>query len=59
MILQLALGGLSGLYVIFRMFKQKIVKTLGMEKAEQPHLRTATVVSPVNDQETGELRRSA
>lgn len=35
MVLQLLLGGVSGLYVIFRIFKQKILGLLGIH-AEQP-----------------------
>ena len=30
MILQLLLGGVSGIYVIFRLFKQKILRMLGI-----------------------------
>ncbi len=37
MILQLLLGGVSGLYVIFRLFKQKILRMLGIQtEADQP-----------------------
>jgi hypothetical protein len=30
MMLQLLLGGVSGIYVIFRMFKQKILRVFGV-----------------------------
>ena len=42
MILQLLLGGVSGLYVIFRLFKQKILRMLGIETEPAP-----TAVSPL------------
>ena len=35
MMLQLLLGGVSGIYVIFRIFKQKILDLFGIH-AEQP-----------------------
>ena len=34
MVLQLLLGGVSGLYVIFRMFKQKILGVFGIRTGE-------------------------
>lgn len=34
MVLQLLLGGVSGLYVIFRMFKQKILGVFGIRTEE-------------------------
>jgi hypothetical protein len=34
MVLQLLLGGVSGLYVIFRMFKQKILGIFGIRTEE-------------------------
>ena len=36
MILQLLLGGVSGLYVIFRLFKQKILRALGIKSESAP-----------------------
>lgn len=35
MLLQLLLGGLAGLFVFFRIFKQKISKLLGFAKDEE------------------------
>ena len=32
MLLQLLLGGVAGLFVFFRIFKQKLVKLLGLRK---------------------------
>ena len=34
MVLQLLLGGVSGIYVIFRIFKQKILGLFGIRDAE-------------------------
>ncbi len=34
MVLQLLLGGFSGLYVIFRLFKEKILRMLGLGNQE-------------------------
>lgn len=34
MVLQLLLGGVSGIYVIFRMFKQKILGVFGIHTEE-------------------------
>jgi hypothetical protein len=46
MVLQLLLGGVSGIYVIFRIFKQKILGWFGI-RTEQPemvnHLQFETV----------------
>ncbi len=38
MVLQLLLGGVSGIYVIFRLFKQRILGIFGIksDSAEQP-----------------------
>lgn len=36
MILQLLLGGVSGLYVIFRLFKQKILRLFGIRSEPTP-----------------------
>lgn len=43
MVLQLLLGGVSGLYVIFRIFKQKILGVFGLHTeqpvvVDQPHI---------------------
>jgi len=47
MVMQLLLGGVSGIYVIFRIFKQKIlgwfgIRTAQPETAEQLRFETAT-----------------
>ncbi len=36
MILQLLLGGVSGVYVIFRLFKQKILRMFGIRTETAP-----------------------
>ncbi len=36
MVLQLLLGGVSGIYVIFRMFKQKILGIFGIHPEPKP-----------------------
>jgi hypothetical protein len=58
MILQLLLGGVSGIYVIFRLFKQKILRTLGIRtQAELPAaLPLSKSVLPENE---NQIRRSS
>lgn len=46
MILQILLGGVSGLYVIFRMFKQKILRLLGI-RSEQPLVADQPLSQPI------------
>ena len=58
MILQLLLGGVSGIYVVFRIFKQKIYRMVGIRtEPSQP------VSSPLKQSHTSEdeesRRRSA
>ncbi len=53
MILQLLLGGVSGLYVIFRLFKQKILRMFGIETEPAPK-----TVSPLAEPVPHGKRRS-
>lgn len=46
MILQLLLGGVSGLYVIFRLFKQKILGLFGI-RSEPPLVTEQPLTQPV------------
>jgi hypothetical protein len=55
MILQLLLGGVSGLYVIFRLFKQKILRMLGIQGEPSP----SAVSPPLPPENEDPHRRSA
>ncbi len=58
MILQLLLGGVSGIYVIFRLFKQKILRMLGIRT--ETSLSTASpLTEPVPAENEDPHRRSA
>ena len=46
MILQILLGGVSGLYVIFRLFKQKILGLFGI-RSEPPLVAEQSLTQPV------------
>jgi hypothetical protein len=57
MILQLLLGGVSGVYVIFRLFKQKIFRIFGM-RTESAVAASSNFTSQTPS-ENDDLRRSA
>lgn len=58
MILQLLLGGVSGIYVIFRLFKQKILRMLGIHsETEAPAASPLTGSAPAETEDPH--RRSA
>jgi hypothetical protein len=48
MVLQLLLGGVSGVYVIFRIFKQKILGVFGIH-TEQPALADQSHIEVPNE----------
>ncbi len=56
MILQILLGGVSGVYVIFRIFKQKILGIFGIHPAE-PAAEPAVAPGARSDKDN--LRRPA
>ncbi len=47
MILQILLGGVSGLYVIFRLFKQKILGLFGIRSEPAPRVAEQSLTHPV------------
>jgi hypothetical protein len=55
MVLQLLLGGVSGIYVIFRLFKDKILGLVGIRLKMRDHANTAQTISQKEEQP----RRSA
>jgi hypothetical protein len=55
MILQLLLGGVSGVYVVFRLFKQRILRLFGGRTETAVSSNLSKQVSPENDN----VRRSA
>ncbi len=50
MMLQLLLGGVSGIYVIFRMFKQKILRVFGVRVDDTEVSSTLQELSPEEEQ---------
>jgi hypothetical protein len=60
MVIQLVLGGASGVYVVFRLFKQKIMKMLGLQPKDAPS-SAPSEPTPISSetQETTRVRRSA
>ncbi len=58
MILQLLLGGASGVYVIFRLFKQKILRMFGIETEPAP-TAVSPLAEPVPRENEDPHRRSA
>ena len=56
MILQLLLGGVSGVYVIFRFFKQKILRIFGVRTESTAPVGSNLAGSPTEDDN---VRRSA
>jgi len=60
MVLQILLGGLSGLYVVFRLFKQGILGLLGV-RSDQPPVadQPPTQQVPHDEDEEVQYRRSA
>jgi hypothetical protein len=57
MVLQLLLGGVSGVYVIFRLFKQKILRMFGIRTESGPAARPLTQAGPPENEDSP--RRSA
>ncbi len=54
MVLQLLLGGVSGVYVIFRLFKQKILRMLGVRnESATPVNSAATGQAPTKNEDLG------
>jgi hypothetical protein len=58
MILQLLLGGVSGLYVIFRLFKQKILMMFGIH-TESPQSAGPQISHPLSPKNEDRHGRSA
>jgi hypothetical protein len=58
MILQLLLGGVSGVYVIFRLFKQKILRMFGI-RTEADSSAASPLAKPVPQENEDPHRRSA
>ena len=58
MILQLLLGGVSGVYVIFRLFKQKILNMLGI-RSETGAPAASPLTEPLPQENHDSPRRSA
>jgi hypothetical protein len=58
MILQLLLGGVSGIYVMFRLFKQKILKMLGFRNETGAPAATS-LTEPLPRESHDSPRRSA
>lgn len=56
MILQLLLGGVSGLYVIFRLFKQKILRMFGIQ-TEPAQPTASSFTEPVPPRPEEHIRR--
>ncbi len=54
MVLQLLLGGVSGIYVIFRIFKQKILGWFGIH-TEQPETAEQLQLQAVSKDDPGRL----
>ena len=55
MVLQLLLGGVSGVYVFFRLFKQKILGFFGIRTEAAPPAEAVPAIPPKEDQ----VRRQA
>ncbi len=58
MVLQLLLGGVSGIYVVFRLFKHKVLRMLGIRSDDEAaELPAPLPLSEYTDQESAHRRR--